>query len=86
MKDRTEITKLVKDLSDTEIAYFLYELRNHERVFIPQWYDSEMAQERGYRDAGHMIEVCEEVYQDIDELIDDIDIPEDEEDEDEDED
>jgi hypothetical protein len=78
MEKMKHITKLVKDLSDEEIGYLLYELRNHERVFIPQWYDSEMAQERGYRDAGHMIEVCEEVYQDIDELISDIDIPEDE--------
>ncbi len=77
----THITKLVKDLSDTEIGYLLYELKSQERVFITQWYDSEMAQERGYRNAGHMIEVCEDIYNDIDDLIDDIEIPE-EEDED----
>jgi hypothetical protein len=81
MKDMTHITKLVKDLSDTEIGYLLYELKSQERVFITQWYDSEMAQERGYRNAGHMIEVCEDIYNDIDDLIDDIEIPE-EEDED----
>ncbi len=74
----THITKLVKDLSDTEIGYLLYELKSQERVFITQWYDSEMAQERGYRNAGHMIEVCEDIYNDIDDLIDDIEIPEDE--------
>jgi hypothetical protein len=78
MKDMTHITKLVKDLSDTEIGYLLYELKSQERVFITQWYDSEMAQERGYRNAGHMIEVCEDIYNDIDDLIDDIEIPEDE--------
>ena len=74
----THITKLVKDLSDTEIGYLLYELKSQERVFIAQWYDDEAAQERGFRNAGHMIELCEEVYYDIDELIDDIEIPEDE--------
>jgi hypothetical protein len=51
-------------------------------VFVTQWYDHEAAQERGYRDAGHMIEVCEDIYNDIDDLIDDYEIPEDEEDED----
>jgi hypothetical protein len=78
MKDMTHITKLVKDLSDTEIGYLLYELKSQERVFITQWYDNEMAVERGFRNAGHMIEVCEDIYYDIDELIDDIEIPEDE--------
>jgi hypothetical protein len=51
-------------------------------VFVTQWYDHEAAQERGYRDAGHMIEVCEDICGDIDDLIDDYEIPEDEEDED----
>ena len=74
MTDMTHITELVKNLSDEEIGYLLYELKSQERVFITQWYDSEMAQERGYRDAGHMIDVCEDIYSDIDDLIDDIDI------------
>ena len=78
MEKMKHITKLVKDLSDTEIGYLLYELKSQERVFVTQWYDHEAAQERGYRDAGHMIEVCEDIYNDIDDLIDDIDIPEDE--------
>ncbi len=78
MKDMTHITELVKSLSDDEIGYFLNQLKYQERIFITQWYDSEMAQERGYRDAGHMIEVCEDIYSDIDDLIDDIDIPDEE--------
>ena len=78
MKHMTHITELVKNLSDEEIGYLLYELKSQERVFITQWYDSEMAQERGYRDAGHMIDVCEDICGDIDDLIDDIDIPDDE--------
>jgi hypothetical protein len=69
MENMKHIQDLVKNLTNEEVGYLLYQLKCHEKVFIPQWYDSEMAQGYGYRDAGHMMEVCEEVYQDIDEII-----------------
>ena len=78
MNDMKHIKELVKNLSDEEIGYFINQLKHQDRIFITQWYDDEMAQERGYRNAGHMIEVCEDIYNDIDDLIDDYEIPEDE--------
>jgi hypothetical protein len=78
MKDKKQIEELVHMMTRDEIEYFISQVQYHGKVFIPQWYGDDEAVDFGYRNADHMRDVCENVCGDIDDLISDIDIPEDE--------
>jgi hypothetical protein len=71
-KERNEVAKIKEILQDLDPKYVMYAIRQLGKVYVPQCYYDEHAQEKGFANAQDMRESLEDfdLYYQVDCLVD----------------